>query len=90
MSDDDHNGYESRYATARILLESGDIDTFKTLFQIIPKEPILELLEMNERELKDRIEDPGLFQIGHYVRISELLNVDMEILVEVARNSRKR
>lgn len=87
---DESNSLKSSYTIARTLLESGDIDTFKAIFQIIPKIPVLELLEMNEWELEDRIEDPGLFQLGHFHKISELLEVDHEILFEIALKGRPR
>jgi len=80
----------SRYQRARILLQQGAIHDFRQLADDIGKTALAADMGMNPKTLRRRWNDPGEWTIVELARLSDLLEIDHAVLLQMADRLRKK
>jgi len=72
------------YKKVGILLQQGHIHDFEEIASDIQKKTVARDMRMHVRTLGSRIKDPGKWTIGELAALSNLLEIDHKILLELA------
>lgn len=80
----------TRYERARILLQQGAIQDFRQLAEDIGKTALSTDMKMNPKTLRRRWNNPGEWSIDELALLSDLLQVDHNVLLQMADKLRKK
>lgn len=79
---------DERYHKAKILLENNVIQTVDQLYKVLPKNVIANGLGINPiRFSNNRSKHPGQFKLDELIRLSELIETDLMVLVNIFKYS---
>lgn len=72
------------YGRARVLLKEGEIKDFQGIAIIVQKKALARDLRMHFDTLQARIIDPGKWTIHQLAELSDLMEIDHGVLVDLA------
>ena len=77
-----------RYNRVKTLLEQRELATLDDLYSILPKSVMATDLGLNPTRFSNfKSKSPGQFKLDEIILLSELIGIDLFILVDVFRNS---
>lgn len=89
-SNEKESELESGFRNARDLIASGRISTLDDLYAITTKKSIAEGLGANPISFTNQKSNrPEVFKLGEIVKLSELLETDVHVVVSILINSMK-
>lgn len=77
-----------RYIRAKTLLENKELATLEDLYSILPKSVIANDLGLNPTRFSNfKSKSPGQFKFDEIMHLSQLIETDLFIIIELFRNS---
>jgi hypothetical protein len=77
-------GKDKRYSSAKALIESGHIRSFREIFDHIPKTVVYQDLQVNFKRFSKAILDPSKLTIGELRTLAEMFEYDPKKLLDMA------
>lgn len=81
------NSKDIRYKTARIVMEAGQVKTFKEIFKIIPKTVVAKDMRTNNNRMERLINNPAGFTFSEIDKIAKLIGCDYRKLRDLVEKA---
>lgn len=81
---------EKTYKTLKRLLESGNIEDFEEIVEIIGKTYTANLIGIHYDTFRKRLKHPEDLEIAHILKIATLIDVEPEIILQLIVNKYRK
>jgi hypothetical protein len=75
---------DRRYSTVKVLIETGNIKSFREIFDHIPKSVVYSDLGMNYTRFAKLIDNPALFTLLELITLSGFFGIDPKLMIDLA------
>jgi hypothetical protein len=75
---------DRRYSTVKVLIETGNIKSFREIFDHIPKSVVYSDLGMNYTRFAKLIESPTLFTLQELITLAGFFTLDPKLMIDLA------
>lgn len=75
---------DKRYAATKVLIESGHIQTFRQIFDHIPRSVVYSDLGINYTRFKELLSNTARFTLQELIILGKLFEMDAKTLIDMA------
>jgi hypothetical protein len=75
---------DRRYSTVKVLIETGNIKSFREIFDHIPKSVVYSDLGMNYTRFAKLIDSPALFTLQELITLAGFFGIDSRKMIDLA------